>query len=286
MGTIIFADLLRAKTNLSLLKTRIAEKVPIVVTDALPFRIEGESPETPIVRSGIWNLKVRVIREEGFNGPIRLTMPFLPPGIATSSGEVIPAEKNEAVFRLTAHPQMTPRDWRIYVQGVAGEENNWMWASTQIIPLKVEKGFAGLSLGKGTGKPGSQSMLRCEIEAIKPFDGEAQVELSGLPENVEFIPAFFNYGQKSVGISLKITESALPGLYQGIRAKLSIPFGDSMVESQFGPTTLEITEADIQNPSSPVPSDNQAEVAKPLSRLEQLRAAAKARRNSTKEIPR
>jgi len=281
-----FADLLRAKANLSLLKTRIAEKVPIVVTDAIPFRIEGESPGTPIVRSGLWNLKVRVIRDQGFNGPIRLTMPFLPPGIATSSGEVIPADKTEAVFRLTAHSKITPRDWRIYVQGVAGEENNWMWASTQIIPLKVEKGFVGLALGKARAAPGSESMLRCEIEAMKEFEGEARIELSGLPDNVEFTSVVFKDGQDSIGIPLKITESASPGLYQGIRAKLSVPSGDSMVESQFGPTTLEITKADNQKPSSSVLADNNAELEKPLSRLEQLRADAKARRDSTKEVPR
>ena len=279
------ADLLRAKANLSLLKTRIAEKVPIVVTDAIPFRIEGESPGTPIVRSGKWNLKVRVIRDEGFNEPIRLTMPFLPPGIATSSGEVIPAGQNEAVFRLTAHPKMTPRDWRIYVQGVAGEDNNWMWASTQIISLKVEKGFVGLSLGKVSGVPGAESTLRCKIEAMQQFEGEARIELSGLPDNVEFTSAVFKDGQDSIGIPLKIMKTASPGLYQGIRAKLSVPYGDSMVESQFGPTTLEITKADNQSSSSSVIVAKKAGVLKPLSRLEQLRADAKARRDSTKELP-
>ena len=76
------------------------------------------------------------------------------------------------------------------------------------------------------------------------------------------------------------------GLYQGIRAKLSVPSGDSMVESQFGPTTLEITKADNQKPSSSVLADNNAELEKPLSRLEQLRADVKARRDSTKEVPR
>ena len=98
------------------------------------------------MRSGIWKLKVRAIRAEGFDSPIRLTMPFLPPGVATSSGEVIDAGQTGAEFTLTAHPKITPRDWKIYVQGVSGEDNDWMWASTQIVPLEIKKGYASLKL--------------------------------------------------------------------------------------------------------------------------------------------
>ena len=272
-----YADLLRAKENLSLLKTRIVEKIPIVVTESIPYQIEGVSPGTPIIRSGIWKLKVKVSRDEGFDAPIRLTMPFLPPGISTSSGEVIPAGESEAEFRLTAHPKITPRDWKLYVQGVAGKENNWIWASTQMIPLEVQKGFASLTFLPAESSVGQETTLGCEIDLIKEFEGEARIELTGLPENVESSPVVFKPGEQHIGIPLRIHQDAAPGTYQGIRATLNVPYGNQVITSQFGPTTL-VIQQDSQVATEPVVVQSEKEAAKPLSRLEQLRLEAKARR--------
>ena len=279
-----YADLLRAKANLSLLKTRIVEKLPIVVTDSLPYRLEGYSPGTPIVRKGVWKLKVKVVRDDGFNDPIRLTMPFLPPGVATSSGEVIPAGETEAEFRLTAHPKITPRDWKIYVQGVSGEENNWMWASTQLIPLTVEKGFASLSLSSAEALVGQDAFFNCEITTIKEFEGEARIELSGLPEHVVCAPISFKSSDERIKIPIHIGSNAEEGSYQGIRANLYVPYRDNTVVSEFGPTTLTIGSADKQKEDDPVVAEKPTSDAVPLSALEQLRFEAKKRSKANREV--
>ena len=280
-----YADLLRAKENLSLLKTKIVEKVPIVVTDAIPFKLEAAPPETPLVRSGIWKLKVRAMRDEGFEEPIRLTMPFLPPGIATSSGAVIESNQTEAEFTLKAHPKITPRDWKIYVQGVSGEENNWMWASTQIVPLHIQKGFAGLRLLPARAVAGEAGILTCEIDLIEPMPGEATVEVTGLPDNVTAKRVSLVSGKTQLQIPLTLDADARIGSHGGLRAILRVPVGDQFVVSEFGPTTLEITAADAASKAEEkVAAKTDVAPAGSLSRLEQLRLDAKNRAANRAEV--
>ena len=278
-----FADLLRAKENLSLLKTRIVEKVPIVVTDAIPYTLEAVVPDTPLVRSGIWKLKVRANRTEGFDSAIRLTMPFLPPGVATSSGEVIDAGKTEAEFTLTAHPKITPRDWKIYVQGVSGEDNDWMWASTQMVPLKIEKGYASLKLSPARIVLGGKGSLSCEVQTLEPFTGEALIQLSGLPQHVSAAEVSLEPGQTHIQIPLSVDPRARLGGHSGVRASLQVVSGDELIVSKFGPTSLEITEP-VESKENEQLAEANDPAARSLSRLEQLRLDAKNRQAGRSEV--
>ena len=278
-----FADLLRAKENLSLLKTRIVEKVPIVVTDAIPFTLEAVVPDTPLVRSGILRLKVRANRTEGFDSAIQLTMPFLPPGVATSSGEVINAGETEAEFTLTAHPKITPRDWKIYVQGVSGKDNDWMWASTQMVPLKIEKGYASLKLSPTRIISGGKGSLSCDVQAIQPFTGEALIQLSGLPEHVSATDVSLEPGQTHIQIPLSVDPRASVGNHGGVRASLQVVSGDEFIISKFGPTSIEITES-VDSKEIETPTETNDPPARSLSRLEQLRLDAKNRQAGRSEV--
>ena len=189
---------------------------------------------------------------------------------------MIDAGKTEAEFTLTAHPKITPRDWKIYVQGVSGEDNDWMWASTQMVPLHVEKGYDSLKLSPAQVNAGDKGFLSCEIETIEPFTEEAVIEVSGLPEHVESADVMVKPGQTHVEIPLTIESSASVGSHGGVRASLRVASGKRFVVSQFGPTTLKITEA-----GESVGEKGAAETDDPptrsLSRLEQLRLDAKKR---------
>ncbi|MEK6269724.1 MAG: hypothetical protein N2B57_03105, partial [Planctomycetales bacterium] len=119
--------------------------------------------------------------------------------------------------------------------------------------------------------------LSCEIDLIKEFEGEARIELTGLPENVESSPVVFKTGEQHIGIPLRVLQDAAPGTYQGIRAALNVPYGNQLITSQFGPATLVIQQGS-EVATEPVVVQSEKEAAKPLSRLEQLRLEAKARR--------
>ncbi len=269
-----FADLLRANPGNTLLKTRIADRVPIAVVDQLPFRLEAIPPEGPIVRNGEWELTVRAVRDKGFDEEIRLTMPFLPPGITTSSGEVIPPGEAEATFKLTAHPMITPRDWQLYVMGVAGQENNWMWASTQMVPLNVRKGYAQVAIADTELSVGGKATLAGKVVGLEPFEGEATVELTGLPEGVRSEGGTFRSGDEQVSIPLSVDNAVAPDAYRGIGLRLHVPVGGEQITSKGDAVTLTITSG-----SEPDAEDSQvAQNADALTRLERLRSEARKRR--------
>ena len=278
-----FADLLRTTPGNTLLKTRIVERVPIAVVDRLPYRLEAVPPSTPIVRNGEWSLRVRAIRDEGFDNEIRLTMPFLPPGISTSSGEVIPQGETEATFKLTAHPMITPRDWRIYVMGVSGEKKDWMWASTQIVPLNVRKGFAKVNVADATGLAGDQSLALATISSTEPFEGNARITLEGLPEGVTAEVAEFEYGDSKASIPIQIEASVSPGEYRGIKARISVPQEQEWVISLGNAIALSVAGGESNAAIAPDSDDPKLEV--PQTRLERLRAAARKRGAAARGMP-
>ncbi len=141
-----------------------------------------------------------------------------------------------------------------------------------------------MSLSSAEALVGQDAFFNCEIATIKEFEGEARIELSGLPEHVVCAPISFKSSDERIKIPIHIGSNAEEGSYQGIRANLYVPYRDNTVVSEFGPTTLTIGSADKQKEDDPVVAEKPTSDAVPLSALEQLRFEAKKRSKANREV--
>lgn len=280
-GFYSFADLMHGKPEQARLKTKIVERVPVVVTERVPFRLRLQAPEVPLVRDGKMELRVEVERDPGFEEEIFLKMPFLPPGVATSSGERVAAGQKEAVFTLTAHPKITPRDWMIYVLGSAGKENNLFWASTPLVPLRVDKQFVLADLQQARGRQGAKVSLPCRLSPVTPFQGVARARLKGLPSGVTAEDVSFRAADKQVVFELALGPQSPVGKHATLECEVEVPGETESIVARAGRGELRIAAANLEvaDPGTDGAKEQASAAVVPAnSRLEQLRAEAESRR--------
>jgi hypothetical protein len=272
------ADLFRGESGNVLLKKRIVDRVPLVVTDRIPFRLELIKPDVPLVRDGRLDLRIIVHREQGFEGAVLVKMPFLPPGVSTSSGQNVAPEETEAIFRLTAHPQITPRDWKIYAIGSTGDENDLSWVSTALVPLQIRKQHVLVELPQARGQQGGTIALPCLVNVVTPFEGTALARLTGLPSGVTAQEVTFESGARQISFLLQTAPDAPLGTHSALACEVQIPRGESSVVARAGKGRLDIEAASERQAGDKPAIDSRDGVRSVRSRLEQIRADATARR--------
>ena len=65
------------------------------------------------MKNGKADLLVRVHKDEGFKGKVRLFFPFKPPGIGAASGVDVPADKTDVVYPINASEKAPIQDWDV-----------------------------------------------------------------------------------------------------------------------------------------------------------------------------
>ena len=114
----------------------IANKLAMAVTEKVPFRLEIVQPKVPLVRSGTMNLKVVVHRDAGFDAPIYVQFPFMPPGVGAAGRSRSRKGKNEGLYPLNANGDAMLGKWPMMVIGAA-EINGQAWVSSQLAELEI-----------------------------------------------------------------------------------------------------------------------------------------------------
>lgn len=259
--------------------------LPISVVEPVPFRIKLHEPVTPIVRGGSMNLKVEVLRDDNFTKEVVVKILTRPPGIGATGNIKIPANKTIGYYSLTANGGTPIGDWDIGVQGEASaEEGGKMLAASNFIKLKVEEPYLTLKINMAAIERGKEGEVICDLDIRRPFKGIANAELKGLPpfsitEKIEF-----DANTSQIIFPIKSEDKARAGLTKNLFCFARVPFSNNLITHSVG----QGGQIRIDNPppkpksasSTPKPVVQKKEVkkVKPLSRLEQLRLAA---RNST-----
>jgi hypothetical protein len=110
-------------------------------------------------------------------------MLYNPPGIGSSGSISIAADKSEAEIPLTANASAAIGTWPIVVTGRATVGNGPVEAATQMAQLEIADTFMTFTFEKATGEQGQQVELLVNVENKAEFEGEATIELLGLPAN-------------------------------------------------------------------------------------------------------
>ena len=256
-----------------------AHRMATAVAAEAPFAINVVEPKVPLVKNGSMSLKIVATRKEGFTAPINVRMLYNPPGVGSSGEIVIPEGQSEAIIPLTANGGAEVKVWKIAVMGEATVGNGRVLVSSQLANLEVAEPFLGFAFNAAAVEQGKETDLVINVTNSKAFDGEAAVQLLGLPFEVTTEPQKITKDTKELVFKVKTTAKSPAGRHKTLLCQAVVTANGEPVVHGLGPGELRIDVPLPPKPNAPPPAPMPVAVAqapapmpeKRLTRLEQLR---------------
>ena len=255
----------------------VTTKLPIVVVERLPFKLELVQPKVPLVREGQINIKVIAHRDEGFTQPIRLEFPFRSPGIGTVGSVTIPEGQSEINYPVNASANAQLGDWPIYVIG-SSDVGGAAWTSTQLATLKIAERFVTMEMSPASCEQGQPTQIVCKLNQITAFEGTAKAELLGLPAEATSEIQDVNPEATEVVFNVSTTAKTPPGKHTGVICRLTVTQHEEPIVAVAGRGELQVDKPlpkKVEETPQPVAEQPAQPAQKPMSRLEKLREAAR-----------
>jgi hypothetical protein len=258
------------------------ERISIAVIEEAPFELNLEVPPVPLIKNGNMNLKITAKRHPDFKEAIKITLPWRPPGVSAPSSVTIPKEKNEAVMGINANGGAAVAKWRIFVTGEATCSKGPLFVSSSLQPIEIADPYVGGKIELAATELGQNTDLVCTIAVHKEFEGEAQINLNGLPHGVSTEELTINKESKEITFPLAVSKEAKKGKTSNIFCSVVITEnGHPIRGTAMGGGVLRIDPPPpapkkpvVAKKEPPKPAETKP-VKKRLSRLEQLRLQSK-----------
>lgn len=261
-------------------------RLPVVVTQAAPFKVTIEPPKVPIVRGGSLNLKVIAERTGEFKGPIQVLFLQNPPGISSSGSVSIPEGQTEALISVNCNGDAPVGDWPIAIRCISTVGNGPIETCTPFVPIRIEEQYMTLEFAAAAMEQGKELPMFVKVTKRKDFEGEAVATLYGLPANTTAEPIKVTKETAEFSFTIKAAANSPAGNNQNLFAQILIPENGDMVIHNLGTGRLRIDTPPPPKPNDPPPMPTPmpepmpvaavvAPPPKPLSRLEQLRLLQK-----------
>jgi len=249
-------------------------------------------PAVPLVAQGLMDLKVVAKRKEGFKAPIRVFMMWKPPGISSLGEATIPEGQNECSFTLDANANVAAGKWNFVVMGEAEAGNGRVYNASPFCEVTTVPAFmTAPAMALAAVEQGKETELTCKLDGVQAFNGDAQAEVVGVPDTITIESAKINKDTKEVSFKVKTNEKSPVGKQGNLFVMVKVPVDGGLTTHRIAVgSTLRIDKprpAPAAAPAAPAVAANtkpgEAKPAapaapKPLSRLEQLRAEAQAKK--------
>lgn len=260
------------------------DRIPSAVVSEAPFKIDLDVPAVPIVKNGTLGLKVKLTRNPGYAEKVTVRFLWSPPGISGPVTIEIPGDQSEGTYELNASADATAAEWQVCVLAEAETPQGPILVSSGMVPLKVAEPYVNMTLDLAATEQGKPTSMVAKIETSHPFDGEATVELTGLPHGATAAPQTFTKERTEITLPLDIAADAVVGKHNAVFCRVRIPENGTTVLHQTAmnstlridaPAPAPVAKVDAPPAPSAAPQPAAAPAEKPLSRLEQLRQRAK-----------
>ena len=255
-------------------------KLPIVVREKAPYKLRIEPPTVPLVQNGSMNLKVVCERAEGFTAPISVSLLMNAPGCGSSGSVQIAEGQNEALIPMNASGNAPAQTSMIAVKGNGGGVES----CSPFVPVTVEQQYVTFEFAQSAVEQGKEVVLPVKVAKRKDFEGEADVQLLGLPANTTAEPLKLTKDMEEVLFTVKTTAESPVSDNKNLFCQVTIPEAGTTILHNLGTGRLRIdppppkpAEPAPMEEAKPMPVAEAAPPQKPLSRLEQLRLQQKER---------
>lgn len=274
--------MVRARNNDRVWEERMY-RMPVVVVEKAPYKCWIEIPKVPLVKNGSMNLLVRCEKAEGWDEEINLQLLQDPPGIRSNHSAKIPKGSTEGVISVNAADNASIRESMISVRCQSKYAGGDYEVCTPFVPLRVEEKYVILEFAQGAIEQGKETPYVVKVTKQKDFDGEATVELLGLPANATAEKLTLKKDTQELLFTIKAGENTPVGMNQNLFCRVDIPEQGEIIVHNLGSGRLRVDKPAPmpQTNPQPTPQPAAAPVAqtaappKPLSRLEQLRLQQK-----------
>jgi hypothetical protein len=273
------ADFVLGEPNAAVYVAGTVQKLAMVVGDTVPYHLEIVQPKAPLIRAGTMNLKVLVKRDAGFDAPLTVQFPFNPPGVGSAGAITIDKGQNEGVYPLNANGEAILGKWPVMVIGAADIDGQ-AWVSSQLAELEIADRYVNFDMKRAACDKGQPTQVQCILAHNTPFEGNAKAELLGLPPGTSAPPIEFTKDTKELLFQVTTTKDTPVGNHKSLFCQVTITQAGEPIVGTVGATELQVNEPPAAAPATPEPAaaapaaapPAAAPAAKPLSRLEQLRA--------------
>ena len=275
-------SLVVAQPNNTVYYQTSVEKLPVAVTEPVPFRIDLEKPPVPIVRNGSMDLKVKLQRREGFDKDVTVRLLWKPPGIGGKGTIKIPAGKTEAVYPINANGRAQLKEWHIAVLAEADAGYGQSLVSSELVPLTVTEPYVEMKLKMAVIEQGREGQMVCTVNPRKPFQGPATVKLVNLPAKVSSDQLELSPDAKELVFPVRTAGDSPPGKHKNVFCQVlvkenghtiphNVAYGGTLrIDKPRPAATVAKKKPEQKKPQKPA-----AAAPKQLSRLEQLRQQAR-----------
>lgn len=282
-------ELIYGEPNNTIYYKTAVDRMAVAVTEEVPFKINVIEPKVPLVQGGSMNLKIVAERKDGFKAPIKLSMLWNPPGVGSQNEVVIAEGQTEALYPVNASGEAATRTWKIAVLANSDAGKGQVWTSAQLAKLTVAPPFLSMQIPMAAGEQGSSVDVLCKIQQLQPFEGEAQVHLNGLPPKVQLAknPLSITKTNQDIIFSATLASDAPVGQHKSLFCQvIATKDGEPIVHNVGGGGVLRIDAPPPPKTNAPAaapivaqaaPAPPAAKPARPMSRLEKLRAEARER---------
>ena len=283
------ADFIIGPPGQSRYRGREVDKLAIAVVDEVPFQLEIIEPKVPLVRNGSMQLKIVAHRKEGFTAAINVQLPFRPPGVGAANNVTIPEGQAEVLYPINADGGAPIKKWKVVALGSADAgvaAGGSSWVSSQLAVLDVTEPLVTFEVERASCEQGQQAQIYCKINTRVPFEGPAKVQLLGLPSKVTTGELEFTKDTAELVFDVQTDKTSPDGKHTNLFCQVTITQSGEPIVSRAGGTELQIDKP-LPAPENPAPAEPKPEPekvaeaekpkAKPLTRLQKLRLAAKQR---------
>jgi hypothetical protein len=274
-------DFVRGPQNGVPYYTRYHQEVAVSVTDPLPYSITIDQPKVPIVRNGSIKLKVRAHRKEGYDKKITVRFPWIPPGITSPATMIFSEKQVELEYELNANENAELNTWNLALLAESDGGQGNAFSASPFIKLSVEEPFVQLKLSMTTAKQGETVDMLGEVEQLREFGGEADVQLFGLPSHSTAAVQKLKSDLESLSFPIVTTDKTPVGQHKGVFCTVTVvKDGEPIVHRLAMGSVLrvdplpKVAVAAPKAAAAPAPVAAAEKKEKPLSRLEQLRLEA------------
>ena len=203
--------------------------------------------------------------------------PFNPPGVGAAGAITIDKGQNEGVYPLNANGDAMIGKWPMMVIGAADIDGQ-AWVSSQLAELEIADRYVAFDMKRSACDKGQPTQIQCTLTHNTPFEGNAKAELLGLPPGATAAPVEFTKDTKELLFQVKTTKDTPVGSHKSLFCQVTITQNGEPIVGTVGTTELQVNEPPAAAPAAPPAAADACQpatpppAAKPLSRLEQLRA--------------
>lgn len=217
----------------------MGERAAVAVVNPAPFTVRIVEPKAPLVQNGSMELKVVAERRGDYKGPIAVKLLYDPPGVSSNRGISIPAEATEASIPITAAGNASTKEWNIVVTAEA-DVNGPLLTSSDFAKLRVASPYLAMTYPAAATEPGKSIDYPIAVEQLTPFEGEANVELMGVPPGVKVEPQKITKETKQIVFPLAVAADAKVGHHKQLFCRVIVTEQGEPVTHSLGGGELRI----------------------------------------------